>query len=447
VWYDLAGTVREQQARPFRAGWHWVSAAIGGALPVAPFLAFNQIPQPPPPTDGAYALQVLAVRAARRAVAANPDHPDAYYVLALTAGAGHRDLVLPGQDQQELLVQQVVGFRQYLDRCPPPDAAPLTTAQRAMSAAANLAGLYREPGLTADVLGQGVPMADLSREAARTSAAYATRVALVLKDPEQRKRFLEEYERRKVQADDDYTRRNDRYELYLKASNPKPPQQIQALLQLGLIGRAIDVFKEAKLDEFGPNSFFVAVQMVGLKLRAGRLAEAEEDAGVLDEKVRTEYTADPKMNRELVRQAGLRVRTLQAEVWRATGNYGKLGEAMEADFQQQKWPDRERAMVVRAASGAGQWVGLTQGGLAGAVGGGGVGVSSDRYVDAVLSEWLRESNFYLVRGVVAVLAGDIPGARRRFSQALRPQGIEMPTFRPERVLAERYLRMIDSAAK
>ena len=65
----------------------------------------------------------------------------------------------------------------------------------------------------------------------------------------------------------------------------------------------------------------------------------------------------------------------------------------------------------------------------------------------VLADWLRECRFYLYSGLVSIQGGNIPDARRRFGQMLNPHGIAVPPFREERGLAERYLRMMDAAAK
>ena len=62
------------------------------------------------------ALPLLAVRAARRAIAEEPDHPDAYYALAQAL----RDADLPLTESERAL-GIVVALRQCLDRVPPPE--------------------------------------------------------------------------------------------------------------------------------------------------------------------------------------------------------------------------------------------------------------------------------------------------------------------------------------
>src|SRR5262249_29784984 len=66
--------------------------------------------------DMAAAIPFLALRAARRAIAADPDHPDGYYALAFAL----RDPNLP-LPQDERVVAQANALRQFLSRLPPPE--------------------------------------------------------------------------------------------------------------------------------------------------------------------------------------------------------------------------------------------------------------------------------------------------------------------------------------
>jgi hypothetical protein len=96
--------------------WHRLAAQMAGA-----FGAYS-----PPPTDpdrdadtaARQAAPLLALRAARRAVAENPEHPDPYFVLAQVLG--EPGLPLPLSDGERLL-GRIAALRQCLARCPAPE--------------------------------------------------------------------------------------------------------------------------------------------------------------------------------------------------------------------------------------------------------------------------------------------------------------------------------------
>ncbi|HUR52873.1 MAG TPA: hypothetical protein VMZ71_01995, partial [Gemmataceae bacterium] len=76
----------------------------------------GQIGSAPPRGDAFAMAPVMALRAARRAIAANPDHPDCYYVLALAL----QDPALP-MSETERKVALITAYRQCLSRLPTPD--------------------------------------------------------------------------------------------------------------------------------------------------------------------------------------------------------------------------------------------------------------------------------------------------------------------------------------
>jgi len=77
----------------------------------------GEVGAPWPPRGATAAAPVLALRAARRAVVANPDHPDGY--AALAEALGDPNLPLP---EAERTLGVVTAFRQCLSRMPPPSA-------------------------------------------------------------------------------------------------------------------------------------------------------------------------------------------------------------------------------------------------------------------------------------------------------------------------------------
>lgn len=449
TWRELANNIRRQNIQYFQMTAVPASMGAAGVLPIALFVATEAMPLPRP-SDEALALQLLAVRAARRAISENPDHPDPYFTLAATAT--NRELALPGQSLQELQILQVAGFRQFLDRIPPPSAVTPQVAGRASQVALALAELYLNPALTADLLPpQGVPMIDLSREAIRLGREYAARVAEAPEfraNPEQRKQYLEDWDRRKTAADDEYAKWNDQFELVSKTKALKPLDQINALIQLRLVGRAIQVFEQSRPEDLGPEALLLAIRIVWLKLRLGRVATTAEDLLILDEKLMESPPGSPT-DREIARALRRQLQAVQQDFWRVTGNYSQLRESLVAGAQTQTLTPDERKLVETAVAGGENWRTMF-GGVHGAAGGAlgtllSAELTEQGFAPMPLLIWLNELHFYLYMGRISVLEGDIRTARTRFTQALRPQDLEVPAFREERAVAERYLELFDAA--
>jgi hypothetical protein len=119
TWGEYVGLVyAELKVRPFRYAFETGSGpALGGGLGMLPHRMAGRLPSPPP-GDDLVALQLLALRAGRRAIAAAPDSADAY--LALSVAASNTSVMVPGMTADELQMLQVLSLRGYLDRVPPP---------------------------------------------------------------------------------------------------------------------------------------------------------------------------------------------------------------------------------------------------------------------------------------------------------------------------------------
>src|SRR6185437_10979447 len=115
----------------------------------------NQLQFPPPPDGSFQAIAILKLRAARRAIAENPDHPDGYYAL----GESLNDADLP-INASERAVARITAYRQCLSRMPPPGEYRRGISRTPPTdVALSLAQLYLEPGLFQRIpINRGIPV-------------------------------------------------------------------------------------------------------------------------------------------------------------------------------------------------------------------------------------------------------------------------------------------------
>lgn len=451
VWTNLAQGLWNSRAMELRSQvWPQTLGSVAGGIG----FSFAQVPENLPiPTadDGELSLQLMAIRAARRAIAANPDVPEPYLVLAKSAANNY--LSLPGQDTSELLHVQVAGYRQYLDRIPKPDRIDPSLAELGQSSAGLLSEFYVNPALTNDIFPRPLRLIDLHREMVKLATEYAEVSAQQITNEEARKQFLSAAAKAKSEADQQYTQANDRFEQLVRSKPTVSVQErIGMLLGTEMVGRAIQTFREAKVEDLGNQGMEIAILMTRLKLRAGFVAEAARDIQDLSESLDDLPSAGDPANRNALRAYKQQLQQLQVELWRVTGDYAKLDEAIKMDAANvQPLSPENRATIERYLSVGPNWNGMfitMHGALGGSLGLNMGGELIRRgYAPEPVYPFLMEVQFYLQSGVLAVMQGDIMTARTRFQQVLRPQGIELPANRIERALAERYLGLMESATK
>ncbi|MBY0513810.1 MAG: hypothetical protein K2P78_07840 [Gemmataceae bacterium] len=412
---------------------------------------------PPNLPDGSFhATPVLAVRAAFRAIAAEPDNPDGYFALA----AALDDPDLPLTDG-ERAVGRIVALRRCLDRLPPPDQyRPGVANTSPTTAAETLARLYL--GLTPDGRFGGVPLnlrptptgiaglgrilpIDLALKTLERANEYAE-VEFKNSAPETRANLRKVYDEQLKRLRDAVRERSAEYDR-LRERARTVSGQYDAALQTGLIGEATRILQESGDlgKDFGPNSRAAAVQLAALLLCSGKLEEAAEALEVMRKESDAANANDPTV-------AGMRawVRVLEYHVAVTSGNFpaaGAILESLEGPAvlnrpafplsRDTHGPVTPTVVPIPGANGpVGEmaWLlpGLEQSPVIGYLG----------MRTLIRNQLDREATYFHLRGMLALLEGDVPAARAFFLQSFRtpPAGWNMTEVYP--VAALDYLQLI-----
>lgn len=516
-----------------------------------------------PPTDPDAAadeaamrsIPLLALRAARRAVAEAPDHPEPYFALAEAL----KDANLPLTESERAL-GIATAYQQCLARLPRPDR--YRKGQYGMSAtevALGLTGVYlgrettrrvtvqrpggrpeerdvlvRFTGMLIDLPGLGeflgemvvirpdrsgrpaparVPLAQFNPNApsqivvmgptllpldvAYETLQLAEQYAKVDYAPDGPEETREEAGRRMkaIEAVQKELQNAlvDPHQAYdpLKARGMKLPELVEAARGLSLPGEALNLLKGADLTKEygGPRALYAALLRVGLELALGRLEAASESLNDLSTpeaaaaiEASSFYPALQLLRYQTALQAGEYREA--GEIWERMGGRGigaydnlpPLGPAVPRQYvldavarrYQTQEPEKVLAGLLRPpllvpvqpvaqpvlllaqaperSSPAGparpgfqslvlagweaDWQGLT-----------------NLLRQQVASQLQSEASFFQRRGILLLLEGDIPGARRRFEQTTRkpPAGWGLQeVVAPD---ALNYLRLIEMAER
>lgn len=436
---------------------------------------------------------VLAVRAARRAIAANPDHPDGYFALARALA----DPNLPMNDS-ERNVAMVTAYRQCLSRMPTPDEYRAVTERynrRAFGAmptqvAIELAQLYlgQNPQdgrflgtlvnvfplsvLVGDVSFEGgrrqqVPFLlslDLAREALVLAVQYADVELAGAADPEMRKRYTDQLKAQQKGVEERLRVERGRYEQQAEAAG-KLSNRFFIARRHHLTGEAIKVLKSNEVDlakEFGANAAEVALQLVALELCVGRLEDAARDIADLKDALAERAAkgdADPRLaeHRSLLRYMEMQKMLLE-------GDYAAAGAALEDLEGGSLGVSRMLEELTKMGFDPrpygtlqGQWpvvpmLGATSPLAAFALfGAGSLQLNKYGYIRNQLGQRLAaDAEFYFRRGFLSLLEGDMEAAKARFHQATDraappPPGWNLPPARHG--LAAEYLQLIEAAER
>jgi hypothetical protein len=510
----------------------WPAAAAGKA-------AANRLLPPVPPDDEALAIPILALRAAYRAIAADPDHPDGYWALAGALG----DPQLPIDDIVRT-IGQITALRQCLQRFPAPENYRDIGASVSPSEAAQvLANLYlgrkREFGPTplgvpinsmafqllrqprgsgflpagsvffpdsrgrlqrqwlghvppGVMLRPDTPTFLLALDEARDAFQLAKKYLLVEppRGAEEVGMRLQDLDRELGALEGELGRMLGRYEQrkFPASGAIRYSAQVEAALEFGLVGEAIKLLRDPQVElqkEFGQATPYVVLSQIALQLVLGRLEDAAAD---LDEIDTSDYW-QKLMADEDVRRVVL---MLKFHRYTMEGNFAGAGEIIESlegqfskldpekgvrqefdpkPFVESKQPLSDlvqfaplsallaptpydaAARTFATSIAVGEPLGPEYQSTAIRYN----GKQSFRVLQvSLLRKRQEEGQFYLRRGMLSLLEGNIPAARQRFEQTRNtPEqkaenarwGLFAPLHERRYAEAERYLKLIDDAAR
>lgn len=441
VYYKLGAINRENEINYHGNVWPTSFATV--VNPMAAFVAMNsnlqRLVTPPPQSDRCVAFQLLAIRAARRAIAANPDSPEPYLALARATGPGL--VILPGISEMERVEQVVAGLRRFLDRLPPIDKLPPNIALSAYEIARVLSERYRAAGFI-----------DLEQRTLTEAREYLRRAADNIPDPADKKKAFEQFDKILTDATNRLAAVNDPFEQLVSNAKPDVARLVYEAFNRRLFARAMDEFQKAveAKRELGPNalaSFDTIVLMTRIQLASGRVEDATNGLEAIENEIKT-FSETTNPDPRMLAQLANRQRQPQETMWRLTGNYAKLGELYESDMQRQaKMPDDMKRLIRTALVGemlpSMQFTGISA--PHASIGGFALGQLGMQVEMSVIGGWDQQANFYLSRGMLSLQEGKIGDAERRFRQVLDTEGIPLPADAPLRAIAEQYLRMIAKA--
>jgi hypothetical protein len=431
------------------------------------------------------AVPFLSLRAARRAIATDPDHPDGYYAL-------YRALDDPNLPVAETrVIGQVTALRQYLKRLPSPERFKSGMSSSSPSMAARqLALLYLggDPRFSQGMSlttggfeplhpycryigdrGDGklalVPFEGLSRvrrivggpfflplDVARETLLLAEKYAIVeLGDDTASNRILESIRELLKVVESQYSAANNLLERSrFSGGQLKLSQQFSMMVRLGLVGDALQLFGEHQ-EELAKEALRDFLEVLSVRLTAelviGRLEDIAGNIEALPT-ILDHVSSRPEVARNIpVIDYRAHYQLLTYQKLFLEGNYAEAGMVMErlegstvgrvdklpspTEELASKWPTQLPTMGSNLAFGLAGWcLALYEGGR-----------------QIARSFQATKSGFFYRRGVLSLMEGDIAAAKRRFEQATvaAVKDWDLPARRNRE--AENYLQLIERAEK
>jgi hypothetical protein len=456
-----------------------------------------------PPPETFTAIPFLTLRAARRAIATDPDHPDSY--LALYLALADTDLPIT---EAERTIGQVTALRQCLFRLPPPERfRPGIYRASPFMIARSLATLYyplRQPGLPLDLPALGIlgdsslvdgvtgvaeenrrlipiPWRDRGRvrnvvggpylralDLARETLVLAGKYAEKELSPDN-KTEMDGLKSATKALEDELVKKNQDYEREkLRGGEMKIAAQVRTALKYNLVGEALRILTDKATDlpkEYGPNVFEIVLVQIALEMVTGRLEDAATDLEIAP-KVLESSPMPPGIKREQAlqfqafKQAQLQGMTYQKLLFE--GNYQGAGEILESSVSGQSEQDPSPSPAEAAFKLTQPLVALGRDQVL--LGFQFIPVAPLAFIgrsvllNDVMQPFLQRqqvlrairgnaSTFFYQRGLLSLYEGDIPTAKKRFEQSRRPGVPEWGVPEQRNPNADRYLKLIEEAEK
>jgi hypothetical protein len=454
----------------------------------------------PPVPEAMDAIPFLSIRAARRAIAADPNNPDTYYALYLAL----QNPELPIQEG-ERIIAQITALRQCLYRMPPPKlfrrniylASPHMIAstlsvlynihppQKAYGVPLDLPALtiLLESPLSSDgVWGVGedrrglfpihwrdkdsvqrvsrpnIRAVDLAREMMLLAIEYAE-IELSQENREFLEKELEEMKTRAKKLSDELAKNTQTFESE-KLRQPKLPDQVRSALRHNLVGKALEILTDKGTDlkkEFGQAVAEIVLIRIALEMAVGRLEDAAADLE-LAPAVLEPTPLQPNVRQYL--QNHMQNMKYQKLVFE--GNYKEAGDlvgSMMGEHFGKDPPLTQSESAFKVSPAIVSWgfertltsfqlIPISP--LA--------GLHRDRILLEVMLPFAQRqqtllkvrnsnSNYFYQRGLLSLYEGDIQSAKKRFEQSRQPGVPEWGVPERQNSKAEYYLKLIVEAEK
>ncbi len=361
--------------------------------------------------DARMVLPLLTVRAARQAIAATPDRPEAYWALAVAyrqefAPALDTPLPIMGLSEQQL--QIIAASARCLARVPGPETATINQARLAVNELLQIADLYTR-----------TQQFDFALQAYKKALAYTRLLPTTMlwelnpqaagqplpeaRAAEFRTEFFKSLESQVERREKDVDQRTE--QVLRHAANPA--MRFLGAARLGLPGLALKTFRETVLADFGANRDAVLTQALLLELRAGQLEQAAAHMTELDADIKRLLARDP--------QQVSTFRTIRSLVARLAGDI-RTALAIQNETPEPKLPPELLRLAVTTPD-----VPLA------IVGGSGLPIFAAQFMGArvYLSQ---EAGYQYDRAMLALLNGNPTDARQRLEMAIQPKGIDVDKF-------------------
>jgi hypothetical protein len=452
-----SGTV-EMMVRQNTTVWQQVIAPGMGLVGGGGAWYMTRISSPPEikRLDEEFALPILAARRARQAIRETPENGQAYYALA----KAHMQELMPEFDPHESRIQVITGLTRALARMPAPVQGERTRyTGQSLEIGWKLVQYHLADETRQDIhidVARSV-LADVIRYASAATADEIRSVPIVylwqlwfgvlappgrppdnqLFDALLQQGIVEKMDNpnewmgdpASLSAEEIFQRMKrldqsmqvvigktvDRLESQFR-SRPVD-EKYQVYIASGLPGRALTLMEDAgDKSKGGGLSLEQYVKLIGVLQRVGRLEEAHSRRLEMDQAFGNLADAqDPRMN-----NARLWSRSLELIEAKLAGDYRKADALVEEQFRAnpfQPLTSTEQQILkptpVEFALGNG------------AVTGGFPTIVANNINITVRSRLLDEARFWYNRGLFALLNGDTITAKKYFTNAAKPQGVEL----------------------